>query len=137
MPSLRARSLARSQGLSLPKYPSISSFHPRQIILSGLTALWAARLGLSRNISLRLTFRIFLVSTSSQKWRRFAIHKNQKATCNVLWFLDRASDVGISCGPPCIRDQRFTRRDASCFKLERSSWIHSVDNRIYYRSHCG
>ena len=46
LPAIRARSLARSQGLPIPSLPSITSFHPRQLILSGLTALWAIRLGL-------------------------------------------------------------------------------------------
>jgi len=45
LPSLRARSFAKSQGLPLPRFPGITSFHPRQLIMSGLTALWAARLG--------------------------------------------------------------------------------------------
>jgi hypothetical protein len=45
LPALRARSLAKSQGLPIPSFPPLSSFHPRQLIVSGLTLLWAFRLG--------------------------------------------------------------------------------------------
>lgn len=45
LPSLRARSLAFANRRPLPPIPSLIQFHPRQLILSGLTALWAARLG--------------------------------------------------------------------------------------------
>jgi len=45
LPALRARSLARSQGLPIPSFLTLSSFHPRQLIMSGLTLLWAFRLG--------------------------------------------------------------------------------------------
>ena len=45
LPALRARSLARSQRLPTPGFPSLTSFHPRQLIMSGLTLLWAFRLG--------------------------------------------------------------------------------------------
>jgi hypothetical protein len=44
-PALRARSLAKAQGLPIPPFPALSTFHPRQLIMSGLTALWAVRLG--------------------------------------------------------------------------------------------
>lgn len=44
-PAYRARSLAAAEGLPIPVWPKITDFHPRQLILSGLTALWAARLG--------------------------------------------------------------------------------------------
>jgi len=44
-PALRARSLARTQGLPLPSFPSIAAFHPRQILLTSLTVLWTTRLG--------------------------------------------------------------------------------------------
>lgn len=42
-PALRARSLAASQGFPTPAWPKLTDFHPRQLILSGLTAIWAAR----------------------------------------------------------------------------------------------
>ncbi|KAH0612288.1 uncharacterized protein H6S33_010340 [Morchella sextelata] len=44
-PAYRARSLAAAEGLPIPVWPAFTDFHPRQLILSGLTALWAARLG--------------------------------------------------------------------------------------------
>jgi hypothetical protein len=46
-PTLRERSLSGAQGLAIPNFPGITSFHPRQIIMSGLTVLWTVRLGSS------------------------------------------------------------------------------------------
>ena len=45
LPSLRARSLSKFQGLPPSALPSIRSFHPRQIILSAMVVVWTMRLG--------------------------------------------------------------------------------------------
>jgi steroid 5-alpha reductase family enzyme len=37
--------LARSQGLPIPSFPKITDFHPRQLLMTALTVLWATRLG--------------------------------------------------------------------------------------------
>jgi hypothetical protein len=68
LPTLRARSLANSQGLPLPKFPGITSFHPRQIIMSGLTVLWTARLGFSIPLISLSLFRVILAPTNPQVW---------------------------------------------------------------------
>jgi hypothetical protein len=41
---LRKTLLATNNGIA-ESFPDISSFHPRQLIMSGLTALWTIRLG--------------------------------------------------------------------------------------------
>lgn len=45
MPALRAVSPEGRQGAPIPGFPQLFSHHPRQLIMSGLTALWAIRLG--------------------------------------------------------------------------------------------
>lgn len=45
MPALRARSLAASQGLPKPAFPSLGSFGPRKLVLSAMVVIWASRLG--------------------------------------------------------------------------------------------
>ncbi|PWN50037.1 DUF1295-domain-containing protein [Violaceomyces palustris] len=45
LPSIRARWITEGSLTRISALPPISSFHPRQLIMSGLTIFWAARLG--------------------------------------------------------------------------------------------